>query len=163
MCGRNISSETSSTIGQQRKFNYALQPMSREEFVEMMTTDLPEAPAYFSQDAQINREGPSTFDELPAPPPLAPQEVQRLWEEGGTILDTRSSDQYGTGHIPESLNIGLGGQFASWAGTLIPLERPIVLVAEDEERVREARIRLARGARRRAGAGDVSPTQSESE
>ncbi|HJZ13593.1 MAG TPA: MBL fold metallo-hydrolase, partial [Acidobacteriota bacterium] len=75
MCGRNISKETSSTIGEQRKFNYALQPMSRQAFIDMMTTDLPEAPAYFVQDARINREGPASLDELPASPELSPSEV----------------------------------------------------------------------------------------
>ena len=144
MCGRNISSETSSTIGQQRRFNYALQPMGREEFIQMMTTDLPEAPAYFFQDAVINREGPPTLDELPAPTELSPEEVQRIQKEGCLILDTRPSDQFGTSHIPGSLNIGLNGQFATWAGTLIRLMEPLILVAENEERVKEARVRLAR-------------------
>lgn len=144
MCGRNISSETSSTIGEQRKFNYALRPMPREEFIDMMTTDLPEAPAYFGQDAQLNREGPMTLDELPPLKELVPSDVMKFREQGAVVLDTRSADQYGTGHIPGSLNIGLGGQFATWAGTLISLKSAIVLVAEDEERVREARIRLAR-------------------
>ena len=144
MCGRNISSEKSSTIGQQRRHNYALQPMTRSDFIDMMTTDLPEAPAYFSQDAQLNREGPAVLADLPVPPELQPVEVVTLQEQGAMILDTRSSDQFGTGHIPGSLNIGLGGQFATWTGTLIPLNIPIVLVAETEEHVREARIRLAR-------------------
>jgi hydroxyacylglutathione hydrolase len=144
MCGRNISSETSSTIGEQRKFNYALRPMAREEFIDMMTTDLPEAPAYFGQDAQLNREGPVALDELPTLAELDPSDVMKLRDEGAVILDTRSADQYGTGHIPGSLNIGLGGQFATWAGTLIQLKSPVVLVAENEERVQEARLRLAR-------------------
>src|SRR3989442_1215552 len=70
MCGKNLSTDTSSTIGQQRKFNYALQPMSKDEFVRMMTTDLPEAPAYFAKDAEINRAGAAAMDELPQPTPL---------------------------------------------------------------------------------------------
>jgi rhodanese-related sulfurtransferase len=144
MCGRNISKETSSTIGEQRKFNYALQPMTKEQFIQMMTTDLPEAPAYFSQDAQINREGPVSLDELPAPAPLSAREVQKLQTEGATILDTRPADQFGTGHIPGAMNIGLGGQFATWTGTLLPLRTPIVIVAENEDRVLETRVRLAR-------------------
>jgi hydroxyacylglutathione hydrolase len=144
MCGRNISSEKSSTIGQQRRHNYALQPMNRSDFIEMMTTDLPEAPAYFSQDAQLNREGAAVLADLPVPTELEPAVVLTLQEQGAMILDTRSSDQFGTGHIPGSLNIGLGGQFATWTGTLIPLKTPIVLVAETEEHVREARLRLAR-------------------
>ena len=144
MCGRNISSETSSTIGQQRQFNYALQPMTREDFIDMMTTDLPEAPAYFSQDAQLNREGPAPLHELPAPKELSPAEILVLRDQGVVILDTRSADQFGTAHIPGSLNIGLGGQFATWTGTLIPLKTSLVLIAENEEHVRETRVRLAR-------------------
>jgi hydroxyacylglutathione hydrolase len=144
LCGRNISSETSSTIGQQRRFNYALQPMAREEFVRMMTTDLPEAPAYFSRDVRLNREGPANFSELPDPPALAPDAVEAMRQAGAVILDTRPAAQYGTGHVPGSLNIGLGGQFASWAGSLIAPEKPIVLVTEDENHVAEARTRLAR-------------------
>src|SRR5881296_259370 len=78
MCGRNISSDTSSTIGHERRFNYALQPMSREDFIKLTTADLPEAPEYFSRDAQINLEGPSLLDELPQPKALSPAEVEHL-------------------------------------------------------------------------------------
>ena len=144
MCGRNISSERSSTIGRERQFNYALRPMSRDEFVRMMTVDLPERPAYFSLDAEINRAGPPLLDQSPAPSPLGVREVERLRDARHVVLDTRPAAQYGTGHVPGSLNIGLGGQFASWAGSLIPADAGIVLVAEEEERVREARTRLAR-------------------
>jgi glyoxylase-like metal-dependent hydrolase (beta-lactamase superfamily II)/rhodanese-related sulfurtransferase len=144
LCGRNISSETSSTIGQQRRFNYALQPMAREEFIKMMTTDLPEAPAYFSRDVKLNREGPGNLSELPKPPALGPAAIEELRRSGAVILDTRPAAQYGTGHIPGSLNIGLGGQFASWAGALVAPEKPIVLITEDEDHVEEARTRLAR-------------------
>jgi len=144
LCGRNISKETSSTIGQQRQFNYALRPMPREEFIGMMTTDLPEAPAYFGRDVRINREGAVALEDLTAPPALSPREVARLQKSGAAVLDTRPSAQFGAAHVPGSWNIGLGGQFASWAGTLLSAETPIVLVAEDEEKVKEARMRLAR-------------------
>jgi hydroxyacylglutathione hydrolase len=144
LCGRNISSETSSTIGQQRQFNYALRPMPKEEFVRMMTTDLPEAPAYFARDVAINRDGAAELTDLPEPAALDPQSVEALRMKGATVLDTRPAAQYGTGHVPGSLNIGLSGQFASWAGALISPSTPIVLVSEEEEQVREARTRLAR-------------------
>jgi hydroxyacylglutathione hydrolase len=144
LCGRNISSETSSTIGEQRKFNYALRPMAREEFVRMMTTDLPEAPAYFSRDAALNREGAGSLDTLPAPPALTPQDVALLQKAGAVVLDTRSSAEYGAAHVPGSLHIGQSGQLASWAGSLMLPQGPIVIVAEDEERVAESRTRLAR-------------------
>ena len=144
LCGRNISSETSSTIGEQRRGNYALRPMPREEFVAMMTADLPEAPAYFSRDAALNREGPAPLSSLPPPEPLSPEAVRRRAGSGAVVLDTRPSADYGTAHVPGALQIGLSGQFASWAGTLLPLETPIVLAAEDPQQLEEARTRLAR-------------------
>src|SRR5262249_2248217 len=142
MCGRNISSETSSTIGEQRRFNYALQPLSREAFIQMMTTDLPEAPSYFSRDAQINLEGPALLDDLPEPIGFLPEAVQKMQRGGPLVLDTRPSSQFGAGHIPGSLNVALGGQFASWSGTLLKPEIPLLLVLEDDSHVREARTRL---------------------
>lgn len=144
MCGKSLSNETSSTIGAQRKFNYALQPMSKEDFVRMMTADLPEAPQYFFQDAQINRSGANALSDLPAIPPLNPTEITKLAAEGHLILDVRPAPEFGASHIPGALNIGLGGQFASWAGSLVPIETPIVIVADSDERVAEARMRLAR-------------------
>ncbi len=144
MCGKNLSTETSSTIGQQRKFNYALQPMTKDEFVRVMTADLPEAPAYFSNDAEINRSGAAALTGLPKPSALPATEVHTLAAQGHVILDVRPAAEFGAGHIPGALNIGLGGQFASWAGSLIPLPAPIVIVAESDEQVEEAQIRLAR-------------------
>lgn len=144
MCGRNISKETSSTIGQQRSFNYALQPMSKDEFVRMMTKDLPAAPQYFSRDAEYNRRGAPALEELQQPAALAPAEVGELIKQGHLVLDVRAAAEYGAGHVPGALNIGLGGQFASWAGTLIGPETPLILIAEDEARVDEAVMRLAR-------------------
>lgn len=144
MCGRNISKETSSTIGEQKKFNYALKPMSKEDFVRLMTTDLPEAPKYFSQDAEINRTGAGALESMNRPDALTPVEVARLASTGHTVLDVRSAAEFGAGHVPGALNIGLGGQFAMWAGSLIPLSTPLVLVTDSEEQVDEATVRLAR-------------------
>lgn len=144
MCGRNISKETSSTIGEQRRFNHALRPMAKDEFVRMMTTDLPEQPAYFPRDAEINRAGASPLGDLPRPAALRPEEVASLSNQGHVVLDVRGPEEFGAGHVPGALNVGLGGQFASWAGTLIPLGTPLVLVAGDEGQVDEAVTRLAR-------------------
>jgi hydroxyacylglutathione hydrolase len=144
MCGKNLSTETSSTIGEQRKFNYALQPMTKDEFVRIMTTDLPEAPAYFSKDSEINRGGAEALDGLAKPQALSATEVRTVAGQGYIILDVRPAAEFGAGHVPGSLNIGLGGQFASWAGTLIPLPAPIVIVAASDEQVGEAQVRLAR-------------------
>ena len=144
LCGRNISSETSSTIGQQRQFNYALRPISREEFIALTTADLPEAPAYFSRDVTLNREGSGALAALPDPRALTPAEVAALQGKGAIVLDTRPSAEYGAGHVPGSVHMGQSGQLASWAGALLSPAAPIVLVAEDEERMAETRTRLAR-------------------
>ena len=144
MCGRNISKETSSTIGEQRKFNYALKPMSKETFVKMMTTDLPEAPAYFSKDAEINRRGAAALTELPRPQELTPQEINQLVQAGTLVVDVRTAAQFGAGHIPGAINLGLGGQFASWAGSLIAIELPLVIVADEPAQIDESVMRLAR-------------------
>ncbi|MEA2205996.1 MAG: hydroxyacylglutathione hydrolase [Blastocatellia bacterium] len=144
MCGKNMSKETSSTIGQQRKFNYALQPMTKAEFISMMTTDLPEAPEYFSKDVEINRTGASALDEISRPKPLSPAEVNMLSNAGHVLLDVRSAADFGAAHIPGSVNIGLGGQFAIWSGSLLSLNAPILIVAESDAKVEEAVMRLAR-------------------
>ena len=144
MCGRNISKETSSTIGQQRRFNYALAPMGREEFVRLLTTDLPEAPAYFNADALINREGAPPLAEVHRPATLLPQQAVAYANLGYVVLDVRSAAEFGAGHVPGALNVGLGGQFASWAGALIQLGTPLIVVAADEAQVDEAVTRLAR-------------------
>jgi len=144
MCGRNMSKETSSTIGEQKKTNYALKPMAKDVFVRMMTADLPEAPAYFPKDAEINRGGAHALAEVSRPTALAPQTVSELATHGHVILDVRSAREFGLGHVPGSLNVGLGGQFASWAGILISMETPIVIVADSDEDIDEAVMRLAR-------------------
>lgn len=150
MCGRNMSAETSSTIGEQRRSNYALQPMSKDEFVRLMTVDLPEAPAYFPRDAEINRTGAKELSQLPELPALAPEQIRGLMDSKQTngspniVLDVRTAAEFGAGHIPGSINIGLGGQFAIWAGTLIPIGAPIIIVSDSEAKAREAVTRLAR-------------------
>ncbi|PYS48804.1 MAG: MBL fold metallo-hydrolase [Acidobacteria bacterium] len=144
MCGRNISKETSSTIGQQRAFNYALKPMSKDEFVRMMTKDLPPAPPYFSHDAEQNREGALAIKEIARPAALAPEDAAERIRQGFMILDVRPASEFGAGHAPTALNIGLGGQFASWAGTLIPMNTSLIIMADDAVQVDEAIVRLAR-------------------
>src|SRR6478672_750451 len=102
MCGKNMSKETSSTIGEQRKFNYALKPMSKDEFVQMMTADLPEAPAYFPKDAEINRSGARGLSEIVPPRALSVNEVTAMRDAGHVILDIRSAELFGAGHVAGS-------------------------------------------------------------
>ncbi len=144
LCGKNMSTERFSTMGQQRQMNYALRPMKKEEFVSMMCTDLPEVPAYFSAAVEKNKAGAQTLKELPAPKAMNAQEVKELMGKDHLLVDTRSGSLYGAGHVPGCMNIGLGGQFASWAGSLIPIGTPIMLVVEDKEHIEEAVTRLAR-------------------
>ena len=144
-CGKNLGVETVSTIGAQHAQNYALQPMSRQEFVRRVVADQPEAPAYFGYDADLNRREHATLDEALARElePLSLGAVLRGQRAGAQILDTRSPEDFARGHLAGSTHIGLGGRFASWAGTLLSPERPIVLVcARGHER--EAAVRLGR-------------------
>ena len=144
LCGRSMSQETFSTMGEQRRSNHALQPMSREDFVRMATRDLPEVPAYFARDVEMNRMGAAPVAEEARPAALSPSEVDARARAGATILDVRSAAAFGTAHVPGSLHVGLGGQFASWSGILVPADRGVVLVADGETDVSEARLRLAR-------------------
>ena len=144
LCGRNMSRETSSTIGEQRRSNAALRPMARHDFVRQMTSDLPEIPPYFSRDVAVNREGAPSISNRPLPPALAAEDVERRTAADEIILDVRSGAAFGAGHVPGSVNIDLHGEFAPWAGALLPAALPIVVVADDDEHLREAVTRLAR-------------------
>jgi hydroxyacylglutathione hydrolase len=144
LCGRNMSDETWSTVGRQRRFNYALRPMAKEDFVKMMTADLPEAPAYFSKDAEINRGGARPIADLPRPAALAAENVNNLAIRGATILDVRANTEFGAGHVPGALNISLNGPFDSWAGQLVKFDAPIIIVTDDESKVDEVVVGLAR-------------------
>ena len=144
LCGRNMRAEKVSTIGTERLTNYALQIKSREEFIEELTSNLPARPEYFLQDAEINRTGAATLAELPSLSPLEPAELETLLAEGGIALDVRPGEAFAAGHVPGSVNIALSGQFASWAGALLGLASRPVLIAESDDAVSEARMRLAR-------------------
>jgi hydroxyacylglutathione hydrolase len=139
-----MSKETSSTIGVQRRVNYALRPMPKNEFVALMTGDMVEAPRYFSLDAQINRRGASALRDLPVSPALSVAEAARAIDRGAIVLDVRATDDFGAAHIPQSLHIGLNGQYASWAGTLLSADAELLFVADSEDGAKEARVRLAR-------------------
>jgi rhodanese-related sulfurtransferase len=139
-----MATETSSTIGEQRRTNYALKPMTKEQFVELMTSDLPDAPSYFSRDAEINRSGAPALSELTPLEKLSAPTVNKLSQQGVLVLDVRSSQEFGSGHVPGSMHIGLTGQFAPWSGSLLKPEQAVALIADDLEHVKEAAMRLAR-------------------
>jgi hydroxyacylglutathione hydrolase len=145
LCGKNLSSDTVSSLGDQRRFNYALQPMSKQQFIRIVTADQPDAPAYFTYDAILNTREHATLDknleEVLHPVDL--DEVLSMGHEGAHILDVRDAAEYAKGHLPGSINIGLGGQYATWAGTILDRTKPIVIVAEPG-REQEAALRLGR-------------------
>jgi len=145
LCGKNLSTDTVSTIGVQRTYNYALQPMSRERFIEIVTTDQPDTPAYFTYDAVLNaRERPTLDDALARElRPLSLAQLLELVADGAQLLDTRDQAEFEGAHVRGALNIGLGGSFATWCGTILDPARPVVLVAEPEREV-EAATRLGR-------------------
>jgi hydroxyacylglutathione hydrolase len=144
LCGRNMRAERSSTIGTERLTNYALQISTRGEFVHQMTANLPARPEYFQQDAEINRGGAAALTELPELPAISPAKLRAMMEEGTPALDVRPPEEFASGHVPGSINIGLSGQFASWAGALLGLHSRPVLIADAQARIDEARMRLAR-------------------
>lgn len=141
LCGKSLSKETWSTLGNQRQFNYALKPMTKDEFVKIVSSDQPEVPLYFPKSAAKNLEGSTSLEELRPPAELSTDELLKF---DGVVLDVRPNDVYGAGHVPNSINIGLGGQFASWSGTMIPIGTAIAIVADTKEQVDEAVTRLAR-------------------
>jgi hydroxyacylglutathione hydrolase len=141
LCGKSLSKETWSTLGEQRRTNYALKPMSREEFVKIVAADQPEVPAYFPKSAAQNLKGSAALEDLPKPEKMTTEEIENF---DGVILDVRQNTEYGARHVPNSINIGLGGQFASWAGTFIPIGTPVAIVAANQDQIDEAAMRLAR-------------------
>jgi len=145
LCGKAISKETVSTLGEQRRSNYALQPMSKEAFIQVVTADQPDAPAYFTYDAVLNSEERPTLDQALAREmnPLTLDAVLELQAAGAQILDTRDATEFASAHLAGSINIGLVGQYATWAGTVLDREHPIVIIA-DPERENESAVRLGR-------------------
>jgi hydroxyacylglutathione hydrolase len=145
LCGKNLSSSTVSTIGVQRLQNYALQPMSRERFIELVTADQPDTPPYFTYDAVLNsRERPTLEQALEHElRPLTPGRVVQLVEEGAQLLDAREPTAFKRGHMRGAINIGLDGSYATWCGTILDHNRPVVLIAEPGREV-EAATRLGR-------------------
>lgn len=144
MCGRQLGTERSSTIGDQKRLNYALQARSREEFISLLTGNLPERPGYFARDAEINRHGAPAIQPAGMMAALSPAEVADAQKKGAVVLDTRGGADFCAGHVPGALQIGLGGQFATWAGIVLGLDQEIVVVADHTEKAEEARMRLAR-------------------
>lgn len=145
LCGKQLSSDTVSTLGDQRRLNYALQPMSKGEFIRLVIADQPDAPPYFTYDAILNTREHRTLDSnlQQILRPIELSDVIRMRDEDAQLLDVRDPAEYAKGHIAGSINIGLGGQYATWAGTVLDRSLPIVIVAEPG-REQEGALRLGR-------------------
>ena len=132
LCGKALSKETHSTIGEQRRSNYALQPMSKAAFVDLVTADQPDAPSYFTYDAVLNSKERPTLDQtLERIKALTLDHVLALQGVDAQILDTRDPAEFAAAHLRGSINIGLGGQYATWAGTVLSHDKPIVIADQD--------------------------------
>jgi hydroxyacylglutathione hydrolase len=147
-CGKNMQKETVDTLGNQKKFNYALRAnMTRDEFIGEVTDGLLPPPAYFPENVKLNKEGYESFDQVltKGTRPLNAEEFEVAANEtGALILDTRTAQEFAKGFIPNAINIGIDGSFAPWAGALIPgVNHPLLIVA-DEGREQEVVTRLAR-------------------
>ncbi len=145
LCGKQLSSDTVSSLGDQRRLNYALQPMSKEEFIRLVTADQPDAPPYFTYDAILNTRERATLEHNleHVLHPIDLDDVLQMGDAGAQILDVRDPAEYAQGHLAGSINIGLGGQYATWAGTVLDRTKPIVIIAEPG-REQEAALRLGR-------------------
>lgn len=142
-CGKALSTETVSTIGVQRATNYALQPMSEEAFVDLVTEGQPTAPGYFGYDASLNRQDRALLDEHEAPSILSIDDVLTAMASGAVVLDTRRPEDFVAGHLAGSVNVSLDGRFSEQVGSVVPVGVPIVLVGEADHAL-EAKVRLAR-------------------
>ncbi len=142
-CGKALSSETVSTIGTQRATNYALRPMSEDDFVRLVTEGQPAAPGYFGHDARLNRQAHPLLDEHEPPHPLSLAAVDQALAGGAVLLDTRAPEDFAGGHLAGSLNVSLGGRFSEQVGSIVPAATPIVLVSDVGTEL-EAKVRLGR-------------------
>ncbi|MGH9519475.1 MAG: rhodanese-like domain-containing protein, partial [Terriglobales bacterium] len=145
LCGKNLSRDTVGTLGDQRRFNYALQPMARERFLELVLAGQAEAPAYFTYDAVLNTRERSSL-EASLKSHLRPLDLEAAATQrraGARLLDVRPAGEFARAHWKGALNIGLEGTFATWCGTLLDPAQPLILVAEPG-REREAAVRLGR-------------------
>ncbi|MFC0003463.1 MBL fold metallo-hydrolase [Micromonospora siamensis] len=142
-CGKNLSTERQSTIGEQRRTNYACAPMSEERFVALVTGGQPTAPGYFAFDAVLNRKARELFDHTRAARPLTVAEFRAARTEGAAVIDARDPQEFAAGHVQGSINIPADGRFAETAGSIVAPDRTVVVVAP-QDREEEIVVRLAR-------------------
>jgi glyoxylase-like metal-dependent hydrolase (beta-lactamase superfamily II)/rhodanese-related sulfurtransferase len=145
LCGRAMGAKRTSTVGYEKKYNYALLIEDRQEFIKSLTSDMPEAPDHFSRCTEINRDGPEVRQELPVMEPMSPKEVKKaLSGNDSVIVDIRSFEAYGGAHIEGAYSLDIGGNFATFAGWIVPPEKDIILVCNDPGQAEEALLQLRR-------------------
>jgi hydroxyacylglutathione hydrolase len=145
LCGKAIGSRRSSSIGFERRFNPSLQPLPEPQWVANLMSGMPPAPPYFARMKRMNVEGPPVLGEqLPGLSALSVDQARDLMRRGATLIDVRTKEAYAVGHVPGSINIGLGQNFATWAGWLVNYDAPVVLLVDDARQAREAAIQLIR-------------------
>ena len=144
-CGKNLGKETFSTIGEQKRHNYALEAKTKEEFIKVVTEGIAAPPQYFPINAQINKQGYESLDEVleQGLKSLSVKEFKSLISDDVIVLDTRPETEFVKGFVPGSVSIGLNGRFAEWAGSLLPFDKSIILVTE-QGKEKETIIRMAR-------------------
>ncbi|CAM3769050.1 MBL fold metallo-hydrolase [Smaragdicoccus niigatensis] len=142
-CGKNLSTELTSTIGEQRQMNPSVQPMAENEFVSMLTAGQPAAPAYFSVDVALNKAARPALDQYRHIPELTPEQLRTELESGTRVLDARSPDDFAAGHLRGSINVGFGGRFAETGGMVADVGERIALITYPGEE-QESALRLAR-------------------
>jgi hydroxyacylglutathione hydrolase len=143
-CGKKIGDASWTTMGQEKRFNYAFQLGSRDEFIDAVMAGMPRPPAYYPTMKRVNKVGPTLLEELPAGKPLSAGEVAALQDAGALLIDARTPAEFAAAHIPGSVNVGLGTSFAIWAGWLAPYDREVVLILPRDDHYDEARTELRR-------------------
>ena len=142
-CGKNLSTELTSTIGEQRKANYAIRASSKDAFMAMVTEGQPPAPSYFAYDAALNGKERELLDESAMPPSMDYAAVQAALADGALLVDGRDPEDFSRGHLKGAINVGMAGRYAEFAGSIVPFDADIVLFTEPGQEL-EAKNRLAR-------------------
>ncbi len=142
-CGKNLSTDLWSTMGEQKRFNYALRAPDKAKFMELVTEGQPPAPSYFVYDAILNRKDRALLDETAMPPAMTYRELLDALDRGALLVDGRTPEEFAQGHLRRAINIGLDGRYAEYAGSVLPSDVDIVLFTEPDL-VLEGKNRLAR-------------------
>lgn len=143
-CGKNIGSSPHTTIGNEKATNYAFKPDSREAFADAVMRDMPEPPAYYPVLKKVNKEGAVLLEQLGGPRPMSVEQLDDQFASNAMVIDIRSKEAFAAGHIPGTVFVGVGSNFATWMGWLSPYDRDLVLIAADEAQIREAVTMLHR-------------------